>query len=525
MSLAGLRRIQEGLRNLLTAPGDELGRWARLLRYQIQLWRHCGRRLRENNAAAMGAALSFRTIFALVPVLILAFLGLKLFGETTDTREMLWDVMDKSGLTQIRYTLAPEDPNVFNEDSSTPADANTPTDANAPSEEGAPASADPNASSEQAGTSGDDAPGGEDAGDKPKQVEGRLARTESVAGKVMGLVTDLEKQLTVGKLGPLGIGLLIWTALTLMTTIERSLNRIFEARHRRSWGKRILLYWSVLTLGPVALAGAAYASGRILSGVVAIPVLGQLILVMGWLGPIIVGTLLLSALYSLMPNTHVRFDSALKGAIVAVPLWLLARWAFELYVGNIAGQSVYGALILIPLFLLWLNLSWWIFLFGAELAHTAAHLSRMVWADRAGGSVLGIWQLLSALVAVAQVQRRRGGPADRDRLVRALHLPPGMVDRLLETLEDQGLICRTDSDDSREYLLTRSPEDIALDHVLSSGLTSGDTMEWDGASGSVARGVDLIRSHAAEGVEGMTLAEVVRAGDQEERKDTHDDDC
>ncbi len=514
MSPAGLRRIREGLRNLLTAPGDELGRWARLLRYQIQLWRHCGRRLHENNAAAMGAALSFRTIFALVPILILTFLGLKTFGVVADTKNLLWEVMDRSGLTQIRYSVEPVD---ANSPSAEGADANIPGDANAPAGAGTsrvPPDAndvgDPNALPEASGGSGD----------RPMAVR----RSDSVAAKVMELVDKVEAQLTVGKLGPLGIVLLIWTALTLMTTIERSLNRIFEARHRRSWARRVLLYWSVLTLGPVALAAAGYFSGSILASIETIAVVREIIEVLGWLGPVLVGVLLLSSLYSLMPNTHVRFDSALKGAIVAVPLWLLARWAFELYVGNVAGQSVYGALILIPLFLLWLNLSWWIFLFGAELAHTATHLSRMVWADRAGGSVLGIWQLVSALVAVGQVQRRRGGPADRDRIVRALHLPPGMVDRLLETLEEQELICRTESDGSPRYVLSRSPEEIAVDDVLSTGLTSSDTMDWAGGSRHVTEGVDMIRSRAAGGVKGMTLAEAVRAGDQEEGKDDHDDD-
>jgi len=90
------------------------------------------------------------------------------------------------------------------------------------------------------------------------------------------------------------------------------------------------------------------------------------------------GILLLAALYKLIPNTRVQYRSAFGGALVAVPLWLLAEWGFRMYVGRVVGRgSFYGALGLLPLFLFWVNLSWLIFLFGAQLAHSAVNLSRI----------------------------------------------------------------------------------------------------------------------------------------------------
>ena len=84
---------------------------------------------------------------------------------------------------------------------------------------------------------------------------------------------------------------------TLLTTIERSLNRIFEARRSRSIGRRLLLYWSVVTLGPLLLAGAAYAGGQAAEAVKDVAVISLLLGAVGWAGPVLTGLVLLAALY------------------------------------------------------------------------------------------------------------------------------------------------------------------------------------------------------------------------------------
>ncbi|HOF18533.1 MAG TPA: hypothetical protein PK082_06460, partial [Phycisphaerae bacterium] len=101
-------KLRRRVGNLLAAPGEELGSWARLAQYQFHLWRFCLRRLREHNAMAMSAALSFRTIFALVPTLVLAFLALRAAGVMGDARQSLRDLMERGGLTQI--ALVREEP-------------------------------------------------------------------------------------------------------------------------------------------------------------------------------------------------------------------------------------------------------------------------------------------------------------------------------------------------------------------------------------------------------------------------------
>jgi membrane protein len=151
--------------------------------------------------------------------------------------------------------------------------------------------------------------------------------------------------LTFNRIGPIGAALFIWTALTLLTTIEQALNRVFQAPTSRSTARRVLLYWSAMTLSPVALAIASYLGHQALDRFRSWSVLSWFLAAAGWAGQIVVGVLVVSAAYILMPNTRVRRRAALGGAFVAVLLWMIAKWAFSLYVQHlVVGGNLYGIL-------------------------------------------------------------------------------------------------------------------------------------------------------------------------------------
>src|SRR5262245_50386454 len=93
--------VNDQVRRLITRPADEFGRLAAFVRFQAQLWRFCARRLQSNNLLAMSAALSFRTIFALVPTLVLAFLAAGALGVLEDSKRSLRQFLDASGFGTI----------------------------------------------------------------------------------------------------------------------------------------------------------------------------------------------------------------------------------------------------------------------------------------------------------------------------------------------------------------------------------------------------------------------------------------
>ncbi len=443
-----MRPLGATIEQVLTRPVQELGRWARLLRFQIELWRFCARRLHENNVTAMSAALSFRTVFALIPVLVLALLVLKSVGALENSKRSLRHFLEASGFGQITVVQA--------EPGATP-------DATA-------------------------------AATQPSAV--------NLADQLERIVADVESKLTFERIGPVGGALLIWTALTLITTIERALNRIFGAPRSRSLARRVLLYWSAMTLAPLGLVAAQYVGQNAVRTFEQTAGWPWVLALAGWIGPLLASVAILAAVYKLLPNTHVSLRSAIGGAAVAVPAWLLAKWGFSLYVRHfVMTGNLYGLLGVLPLFLMWLNLSWLIFLFGAQLAHTAAHLSQMRWAEAVDRRLLGLTDLLAVATAVARRFIHGDGPVALHRLASEVALPEEAVGRLLEKLRAGGVVIAVGNEDAPSFAPARPPEQIRLAELVrlieDCQAPAATTDDDEGAP---------VRSAAAGAVQRMTAA-------------------
>lgn len=170
-----------------------------------------------------------------------------------------------------------------------------------------------------------------------------------------------------------GISILVmlFSAVSMMVSIEDRLNRIWRVHRSRGWGSRLLLYWAALTLGPILMVGGI----AVASYVTALPLVsdaaGQLGLGRRLLGtlPFIVTLITLWLMYTMIPNRHVSRRDAAIGALLGAVLFEIARWGFALFVRNAhTYQQIYGALAAIPIFLLWIYLSWIIVILGASIA-------------------------------------------------------------------------------------------------------------------------------------------------------------
>ena len=400
------------LLRLLTRPGAEVGRWASFAHFQLRLWRYSAKRLNQNNVFAMSAALSFQTIFALIPILVLGLLVAKQVGALEDGKESLRVFLQSTGMSIIYATDA-----VDNEPSTSP-----------------------------------------DA----------VKRRQSAADYIENMVTSVESKLSIKRIGPVGAFLFIWTALSLITTMEDSLNRVFGAVRNRAIPRRILLYWSVMTLGPIALAVANYFGQRVLEATRGVPGISWLGFGAGWLGPMVVGTLVLTFVYSLLPNTHVRLKTAAGGALVATILWLIVKWLFSLYVDRfVLGGNLYGILGVLPLFLMWLNVSWMVFLFGAEIAHAAAHGRRALEEKPVEDElVVTPTDALAVVLAVAQRFQLGEGPATQSEIATRTALHGASANRLLERLTGAGVICRVKGEGEDSFVLPCPPEQMSVADVM-----------------------------------------------------------
>jgi membrane protein len=253
-----------------------------------------------------------------------------------------------------------------------------------------------------------------------------------------------------------GLGFLLVTALLMIHTVDRVLNDIWQVHGARRVLMRMLIYWTLLTLGPLVVGASLSATSQVLA-LAGRPLSGAAAWMRAVLdvAPFVLWGLALAALYVVVPNRKVQWHDALIGGFVASALGELLSLAFGLYIrtGTLAG--IYGAFSAVPLFLLWVYLSWYAVLFGAAIAATAPMLRATRFADehRAGDRFLTAVALLRALLQ-ARSQGSDDGRVALAALVQAVRCPQDRLERLLGELERLGYVSRLDGAHAGKWLLT-----------------------------------------------------------------------
>ena len=389
-----LVRLQRYIEWLIGHPVAELSRAQRFLRFLVDLVRHGARELRANDAAQMAAALTYRTIFGLVPLLMVSMLAFRLFGDMDAAARQL----QSAAYAFFNYQVDPT---------------------------------------------------------RPEATEFKAVLDERLLD-LMRTVSGLSFE----AIGAVGALLLIWAALGLLISFENAANRIYRAPRGRGWLTRIGVYWTVLTLGPILLLVVLYATEFWLGRAEALPFVGPLFALLGEFGSLAGSFLALSLLYKLLPNTLVRWRSALSGALVAAVMAEASKWAFGLYVSRaLPYLKLYGAIGLVPLFLFWLYLGWLIVLFGLEIAFTLQGMKGRVFErkDPRGALVSADPQWLLPVVAAIARGFAGGHPVSRQALAEDLDLRLESVAELVSRLEAEGLV---------HQVARRGTEDVGLTLAL-----------------------------------------------------------
>ncbi len=273
------------------------------------------------------------------------------------------------------------------------------------------------------------------------------------------------------QLGAAGLAILVITALTLMLTIDRTLNEIWRVRTARPIAQRVLVYWAAATLGPLLLGLSLSVSSYLISAsrgfVGALPggvglMLLLFELVLQWVGA--------AALFRYVPNTHVRWAHAWAGGVFVAIGFELAKRALGWYVKSVPTISVvYGAFATVPIFLLWIYVSWLIVLLGAVVAAYAPSLALRVvrLPDRPGERFA-----LAVAVLRALVQARAGDAhgLSVDALAGQIRIDPLQVEPVLEDLAALGWCGRLDEEGAQRHVLliepARTPAQPLVDRLL-----------------------------------------------------------
>lgn len=282
------------------------------------------------------------------------------------------------------------------------------------------------------------------------------------AGKIITTYALQFSQKATG-LTLLGTALLVVTALMLLSTIERVFNQIWGVRQPRPLLFRIAVYWFALTLGPLVLGASVFASGYLVSASMELvdhaPWLGEMAARL--LPPLMLG-LLFSYLYFAVPNHPVRALHALAGGLAAAIAFFLMQRAFGMFIARFPTYTlVYGAFAALPIFLVWLYLSWVIVLLGALLSATLpAFIERRRVAPPFPGD--RTHAATSMLVDLASAQRT-GESAEFRRLQGRVGLPDDQCEAVLGAMCEAGWVARTENG---HWVLSIAPDRLRLSDVI-----------------------------------------------------------
>ena len=400
---------------------DPRSEWARtwpMVWRVVQVCSVGARQLREHRARQMAAALAFHTVFGLIPVVILAALMFRSFGGAT----LLGDFVDECLAAARLHEVAGPEPGV------------------------------------------------------------------TLSEWIRGWVERLNAGLSARAVGVIGALVFAWAAIGLLSTIERSFNTIYNAGQHRPLLRRLPLYWTAVTAGPALLYLSFQFQNRLVTTIENVGVGIASASAIGLAASLASTWLFLLLLYELLPHARVDLRAAAVGSLVGAVLWITASKALGAYVGWSFGREgstlgmVYGALGLVPLFLVWIYAVWLVVLFGLEITRL---LQTVGWgAGRAFPTHARIPPLTDP-AAVIPLMRTvvsrfdQGHATGADDVVERTRLSERAVAVLLEALVEARLLRRVDQEGESAFTLARPAEAISTSELLdvAQRLTMSDAAE------------------------------------------------
>jgi membrane protein len=226
---------------------------------------------------------------------------------------------------------------------------------------------------------------------------------DNISRQVLGYLSQFASK--ASSLGAAGVTALFLSAVTLVLTIDRTLNAIWRVRKRRPFAQSLLLYWTAITLGPLLMGASLVLMSQFvaISRGLAPDMTGN----MRWLLSTLEFLLLawsISAMYRYVPYTQVRWSHALVGGVWVAAATEIARKVLAYYFGQMPSYSVvYGAFATVPILLVWMYLAWTIVLLGAVLV---ANLPSLLDGISRDGRSVG-WRFQLALEVLQRLQLAR----------------------------------------------------------------------------------------------------------------------
>jgi len=306
----------------------------------------------------------------------------------------------------------------------------------------------------------------------------QFAGYEDVVTQVITFSRRLLARTSGGVIAGVGAVFLIWSVFQILSSAEQAFNNIWEVKKQRTLGRQLSDYLSIMLTTPVvliisssSLVFIATQLHNLLQAPGFIWVVSPVIFVLIHLIPYVLIWLLLTFVYVFLPNTRVNFTSAILGGVIAGTVFVIVQWVYITFqVGVSSYNAIYGSFAALPLFLVWLNLSWYIVLFGTELCYAHQNEELYVYEPEAGRISHSFRMLLSLQVVHLIVKHFMDGgrPLSSDEISDRLDIPPRTVREIIDSLVGSGLVTvvSPDGPGSRGYQPSRDIDFFTISHVV-----------------------------------------------------------
>ncbi len=305
-----------------------------------------------------------------------------------------------------------------------------------------------------------------------------LKGQEEVVERIIGFSQNLLENARGGLVAGVGIAILLWAVIRVLGNIEKSFNDIWGIKKGRTLGRKFTDYVSIVLICPILLVMSGAVTVVLKTQIDAI---FQAVAFLGFLGPLVyglvkvipyvVGCTVFAFIYVFMPNTKVKIKSGIVAGVVAGMALQSVQWLYiSFQIGVTKSSAVYVSFAALPLFLVWLQVSWLIVLFGAELSFAHQNVETYEFEPDCLSVSYSFKRLLSVKVTHLLVQNFAVGkkPATAAEISHELGVPIRLVNDVLYELVDASILSVTKEGDGGEagYQPARAIETLSVGYVV-----------------------------------------------------------
>ncbi|MFP4159620.1 MAG: YihY/virulence factor BrkB family protein [Desulfobacterales bacterium] len=345
------------------------------------------------------------------------------------------------------------------------------------------------------------------------------AEQEELTGKIIEYISNTD----FGALGAVGTGVLIYAVIMMLSNVERAFNDIWGVSRNRTLARKISDYISVLLLGPILIVVStamisSLSSNAVLRALSEYRVFRDFIILFNMVIPYLGLWIAFTAMYILMPNTRVRLVPALIAGAVCGTVWQLA---FDVYTGFNIGvaryNKIYGTFAALPIFIIWIYISWVIVLVGAKISNAIQNIRTYQQEFRGADASFGQRQVMGFYIfnEIAENFYLGHQPPGAEEISRRLSVPLRLVMEISEIFSKNGLLRQVESN-GHVFQPAMDPGRIRAADIFNAIRDSGQT-PWQVPEHAKNRGIEELiaaRQQGADQAMGeVTMAEIAsRAG-------------